>query len=103
MTNVEIILVLASVSIGAFMSLWFVIQVFKASNERQKAISEVLKNPEVRTIILQLVRNKHYSSPKTASERRENGRRALAIIRLRKIVKDPSIRKHIYKLTDTSK
>ena len=103
MTNAEIILVLASVFFGAIISLWFVVQVFRASSERQKALSEVLKKPEVRAIILQLVRNQYHPSPKTASEKRENGRRALAVIRLRKIVKDPSIRKHIYKLSDTSK
>ena len=102
MTNVQIILLLASVCLVATASFWFVIRSIKASNERQKLLSEVLKNPSVRTIVLQLVRNQHYSSPKTSSERRENGRRALAIIRLRKLVKDPDIRKLIYKLTDNS-
>ena len=101
--NVEIILVLASACLAVALFSWGLLGFLAASKEKQKQLSQVLKNPLVRSIILQLLHNQYYSDPANPSERRSNSRRALAVIRLRKIVKDPRIRKQIYKLTDTKK
>ena len=98
-----IILAFALICAGLASAFWFVVHLTKTSNEKQKRLSKELKNPEVRSIVLQLARNQYYSSPKNTDEKRSNARRALAIIRLRKIVKDPKIRKQIYRLTDMSK
>lgn len=101
--SAEIILAFISICTVLAAAFWALLLYTQASNEKQKRLSEELKNPEVRAIILQLVRNQYCSSPKTVADRRANSRRALAMIRLKKVVKDPSIRKQIYKLTDTQK
>ena len=103
MTTLAIIVTLACACLlGAFF-LWGTAWLVKASIERTKQFEEITKDPEVRSIILQLVRNQYYKNPASASEKRSNNRRALAVIRLRRVVKDPSVRKRIYQLTDTNK
>ena len=103
MTTLAIIVTLACTCLLGTLFLWGIAWFIKASIERTKQLEEVTKDPEVRSIILQLVRNQYYKKPKSASEKRSNNRRALAVIRLRRVVKDPSVRKRIYQLTDTKK
>ena len=103
MTTLVIIVALACTCLLGTLFLCGIAWFTKSSIERTKHFEEITSEPEVRSIILQLFRNQYYESPANASEKRSNNRRALAVIRLRKAVKDPSIRKRIYKLTDTQK
>ena len=103
MTTLAIIVTLAFVCLLGALSFWAVVWFIKSSIERTKQFEEATSDPEVRSIILQLVRNQYYENPVSAQEKRSNSKRALAVIRLRRVVKDPKIRKCIYNLTDTEK
>lgn len=103
MTIFQIIIILSSVSLVTLVSIWAYLKQVKRNREATRKFNNILADPRVRSLLYQLIRNQYFDSPKNVFEKRSNNRRALAMIRLKRIVKDPAVRKKIYKLTDKSK
>ena len=103
MTNVQIIVVLSSFGLVVLASIWLYLKQIKRDREATKEFNRVLTDPRVRSLIYQLIRNQYFESPKNSEQRRSNNRRALAMVQLRRVVKDSRIRQKLYRLTDKSR
>lgn len=70
----------------------------KQKDPPQPDLIELISDPAISRVVQQLDKNRYYEKPSNSSEKRSNMRRALAILRLRKLVPDPETRKRIYRM-----
>ena len=103
MTVVQAIVALSLAGLLTAVGMWLVLLRIKHNREQDKAFKSVISDPAVRSLIYQLIRNQYSENPKSPDEKRANNRRALAMVRLRRHVTDPRMRRKIYQLTDKSK
>lgn len=103
MTVVQAIVALSFICLLSATSMWLVVLWIKHNRKQDRAFKSIISDPVVRSLVYQLIRNQYTENPKTSDEKRSNNRRALAMIRLKRVVIDPKIRRKIYQLTDKSK
>ena len=101
--NIQALIVLSSFSFVILVSLAACLYRIRYNRTKGRRLSLVLADPEIRSVLHQLIRNQYFENPRTVEDRRSNSRRALAMVRLKKLVEDHDLRRMIYRLTDKSK
>lgn len=100
MTITQIVFIMTS-AFAVFLILGGMLLVhIKKSQEEQTKFSDLIKRPEVRSAILELMRNRYHKNPTTAAHRRSNNKNALARARLKNLVDDADMRRKIYRLSN---
>lgn len=101
--NIQALIVLSSFSFVILISIAVCLYRIRYNRAKHRRLNLILADPEVRSAVHQLIRNQYFENPQTVEDRRSNSRRALAMVRLKKLVKDHDLRRVIYRLTDKSK
>lgn len=99
----QVVLVVSLFLLVTFVCAFLVLLRIKHNKARDLNFQKAVSDPAVRSLVYQLIRNQYTENPSTVEERRSNNRRALAMMRLKKLVHDPSVRASIYRLTDKSR